>query len=257
MNRQEEIEVEVNFSFFDFSHEINLWTLIGGGSGVDVLKRTVDAHLNSTRRLKIPRILILGQDGKTTTAHAFINSLAIENVCFVSGGYLDSPGFSINSKFVFENGFEKAVVISNVESLSRSAESTLWQYMSTGKCCYGKIQKDEWLIQHYDGIIALTSNTKKEMVSKELLKQIDVIIELEPYQPHQIRQILEQRLKYMKIVYDEQSINLLINSCDNELEKLMQILKLCIIDMMGDDRNKLLKSDVEWALEHKWAIEGI
>lgn len=249
MSREDEIRFNVGFSFFDFSHEINLWTLIGGGSGIDVLKKTVDAIQNSTRNLTIPHILISGPAGKTTTAHAFINSLAIERVHFVSGGYLESAGFSINSKFVFENGLDRAVIIGNVENLSRSAESTLWQYMSTGKCCYGKIQHNEWEIQHYDGVIVITAS-KKEMVPKEILRQIDICIELEPYQDFQIRQILEQRLMYMKIEYEEKCLNLLINGSDNELKKTMQLLKLSVINMMGYNRDNLLLSDVDWAVEH-------
>jgi len=242
-----ELRGEVNFAFQDFLYDLNLWTLIGGGPSVDVLRKLVDAYFNSERKLKIPHILVCGPEGsgKRTVSHSLINSLAIENVAFLEAKYLD---FLISSKYFFSNSYDKAVIIGSAERLTKSEENIIWQYLAFGKCIYGKYNSNEYEIIHYNGALILTAS-KKELVAKEILQNIDICVELEPYQDFQIRKILEQRLKYIKIDYSQESFNLLIYSSGNKIGNLIQILKLGIINMMGDGRNELLKSDIEWGIE--------
>lgn len=253
MDKETKIRCDIDLTFEDYFHNISIWNLIGAGHNVDVLKKLVDAYFNSDsdRRMKIPRILITGAagSGKRTVAHAFVNSLCIENVTYIESEFLDAPGFSMSSKYVFENRPDKAVIVSHIENLTHHAEFFLWQYLSTGKCCYGKLHSGDWEIVHYDGILILTAN-KKELVSKQILNNIDVIIELEPYQDFQIRKILEQRINYMKLKYEVSVINLLLNSSENKIDKLMRLLKLGVISMISQDRNELLVRDIEFALEN-------
>lgn len=250
MNENENIEIRgnVDFTFEDYLSEISLWSLIGAGHNINVLKKIVDAYFNSDRRLKIPRILVCGPEGtgKRTVSHAFINSLTIERFTFIESEFLDSP---FGRKRIFENGSDRAVIIGHVEKLNQQNKSILWQYLAFRKCYYHNFKNNDWEIVHYDGILVLTAN-QKELISKELLKNIDVIVELEHYQPHQIMLILQQKLSYMNICYDEKSFELLLNSFGGKLEKLMHLLKLGIISMMSDGREKLIIKDVEWAIKN-------
>ncbi|MCK4887739.1 MAG: hypothetical protein KAS96_10145 [Planctomycetes bacterium] len=244
MDKETELRCEINLRFHEILWDTNLFTVVGRGSAVETLRKLVDAYY-SNHRLKIPRVLICGKNNKSTMAHAFCNSIICKKVTYIESEFLDAP---INSKYIFENNpEEKAVIVGNIENLTRNAVSTIWQYLAFGKCYYNTFQKNDWEIIHYDGVIILTAREKK-LVPKEILKQIDIVVEVEEHQAFEIRQILEQKLKYMQIESEQESLNLLLNSCE-KLEK-MKLFKLGLISMMSDGRERLLKSDIEWAIEH-------
>lgn len=245
----EKTEMQVQMDFYDFNYEVNLWNIIGGGSGVKKLQKLVDAIHNGSRSIKPTKILLTGSESKTITAFAFVNSLGItEGIKFAEAKYIDAGLTS--SKWLFSsNKWDSAIIIANVNTLNGIAEGNIWSFLKLGKSYYQDFQSKQYDIIHANGFVILTSKNLTG-VAAEIVDAVDFVVEIENNNDRaQLEKILIQRLKYyLKFGFDEMVINLLLNSCNSNITLLLELLKWSMVNMLSEGREKLIVQDVDRAI---------
>ena len=248
MDDNKKTELKVQMDFYDFNYEVNLWNIIGGGCGVEKLRKIVDAIHNGSPSIKPLKLLLTGSESKTISAFAFVNSLGLESIKFAEAKYVDAGLTS--SKWLFSNNrCDSAIIIANVNDLNHIAQGNIWSFLKLGKSYYQDFQSKQYDIIHTNGFVILTSENIAD--AAEIVDAVDFVIEIENNNDRaQLEKILIQRLKYyFKFQYDEMVINLLLNSCNNNITSLLELLKWSMISMMSDGRESLIVKDVGWGIE--------
>jgi len=235
----------------DFERQCHLWSIVPGGQGkgIILLRKLVDAlQADSYSRpgSKLPSILIAGKEGKQLAANALINSLALEDVRKCSAQYLEN---GISSFQFFSNSTaHTAHVIFDIEHLKSSVESTLWRYLSEGRCGYYNYvtQKCDNII-HCNGLMVMTTANSKS-ASAPIVKATDHVIELEPLTKEQRQIVLHQYLKFCGIDYEgEQVLRAVAGDVQGNIRQAIQLLKTCLVILRGEHEECLTVAIVEKA----------
>ena len=230
----------------DFEKSINLYSIVPSGKGraVEFLRKIVDEiFAQGTKR---PSVLIVGKEGKTLLAKAFINSLVIGDVRECDACYFDN---GLNSKEFFENSlYDTAHILLNIEGLRQMSEATIWRYLRHGWCSYQNFPNRDRDYIHCNGIIVLTAADIAK-VGKPILRAVKYTIHIEPYNQEQLFAICHQYLKiFCGIKYKGKGV--LQNICEygnGEVSRMYELLKLIMLVVKTDNIETVSENVVEKA----------
>jgi hypothetical protein len=238
MEKQKQQEKQI-YDLDDFEHYCHLWNIVPGGSqglGIVQLRKIVDsiqANNYSRPGSKMPSILVTGK-GKMLAVKAFVNSLSIRDVRVCSSKYMDD---GINSSLFFgDSTSNTAHVITNIERLTSNAESILWRNLSQRECHYYNFTSKKWDTIHYcNGLIIMTAR-KANLISEQILKEIDYAVKLDPLTPDQQCLVVHLQLKFCGIDYEgkEQVLQAIVDAGLGQISIIMQLLRICIMLMRAE-----------------------
>ena len=224
----------------EFEDNCHLWNIVPGGSGngIVLLRKIVDSiqHDNySAPNNKLPVISITGSSGvgKEFTARALVNSLAIQDIRICPGRFFENGYYS--HQFFTDSFPATAHVITNIEDMRSSAESTLWKYIYNRQCSYyNGTDRTYDNIVFCNGSIVLTANSK-DKISDLILKAADYQVELEPLNLDQIEAALHQRLFFCGIEYDgDEVLKAMVHHGGGNIEYAIRFLKHCMMVMKSE-----------------------
>ena len=243
MKKQKEQQEIIDLDSFD--DDISLWQMIPSGTnkgtGLSLLKTYCDAALNS--RAKLKSMLITGTSGLQLkiTANAFLRGLGLEKVNITDAALLQSV-FDVH---IFFCGDEyEGYVITNIEKTIPSVKSYL-----CGLLKKQQLKPYNYMEQRHDvfdvpGPVLLTSLNPKKLAGS-ILDSIQNTVQLEGYSSEELTLVTLQRLKYAKIEYENETVlKDIVQYGNNEYDKVITFLGLCIVVMQSKCRQELMLCDV-------------
>lgn len=242
MNNKKKQKQEVK-CFDLFESDSNLWNIIGPNKSLIMLKKLVDSQ-QWYQNQKPPSIMISGGQGKRFLAAAYIHSLGME-IKEIPAGFLDCYS---NGKSFFLNADHNdniAYLVTNLETLKPSAEYSLWQLLKVGSAKYYAPQEGFVLCQ---GPFIFTCNDLSR-VNPYIRRELQYIIPLESYSQEELKLLVFQRLKYSNISYENELIlERIVQAGENNLKKIINIVRNAITMMFAEGRDCLTLKDVDLAL---------
>ena len=222
----------------EFEQHIHLWNLVPGGSGkgIVLLRKIVDTIQNenySDPGNNLPSFLITGTTGKKIVARALVNSLAIEDIRVCPGKYFENGIMAY--QFFWNSLVGTAHIITDIEQLQEKAESTLWKYLKNRKCSYyNHLNRAYDNIIFCNGVIVMTTSDG-DLVSENILKATDNIIELEEMNLDRLEAIIHQRLVFCGVEYEgDEVLRAIIDIGKGKIDLIILFLKKCLMYMNSE-----------------------
>ncbi len=239
-----------NADIGDFEQYCNLYNIVGDEKAIEFLRAIVEeVHQDNyfAPGTKRPSILIVGKEGKTLLANAFLNTLAIEDVRICPSKHFDN---GMNSKELFDNSlYDTAIIITDFEQLRQMSEATIWRYLRYGWCSYPNFPNRNRDYIHSNGFIILTASSL-DKVGKPIQKAIKYIVRMEPYNQRKLFAICHQYLKiFCGIEYqDEDVLQSICEYGNGEISRIYELLKLIMLTVKTDNIDAVSANVVEKAL---------
>jgi hypothetical protein len=238
MPKQQEQQTEKKHQLSDFIEHINLFNIVPGGDGkaITLLKTIVDSIQATNYKYpnkQLPSFLLIGgtNTGKSIVAQALANSLACSETWLLPAEYLDAGAPSV--QFFSDSYQDTCQILTGFLSATKLAESVVYRYLKDGKCnYYNYITKKCDIVNKAFGMLILTADSQTG-ISKSVLKEIDHVVELQPYTTDQIIAILHQYLNiFLKIQYeDAQVLKEIVEIGQNNVRHVVEFLRLCLVVM--------------------------
>lgn len=234
----------------EFDQSVSLWQLLpcGNGHGLKMLKYIVDSVLNSQKAQNNISILLTGKQGKRTHGRAFLRAVGIEDINEIPAELL-RPTSGVMSFFDNAN-VNQGYLISDIEKISQFVQTNIYEILSKREFClhnYTKKGNDKFAVP---SSLILTSKDKKCMPTY-IPANVDYVIELEEYTEQQLELIVLQRVKYCHVDYENEDIlKFIVGQGENDLHKIIKLLKTAIVIMQAECRKTLTLTDVKKALLH-------
>ena len=236
MKKQEQNIYEID----DFEFHCNLWNIVPGGSGKDIvlLRKIVDAMQsdNYSAPCNIPPTFLITAEsgtGKKLVVNAILNSLAITDFRECHSKYFDCgiPSF----EFFWDSYPTTAHIITNIEQMTEKAEATVWKYLTKRECSYyNNMNKSYDRIVHCNGLIIMTCNNLA-LIDDTIINATDHIIRLQPLNLDQLEAVIHQRLKFCGIEYDgEEVLRAIIEAGNAKVDLVIKFLKVCVLTMKAE-----------------------
>jgi hypothetical protein len=226
----------------DTFEDVSLYQMIpsGAGMGQAMLKVFIDSVHNGSGKLN--SLLITGKEGLATHASAFHMALGVESINQIDASMFNAP----HDIYIFfcAQGYQ-GYTVTNVENISTPAQYYLCQILKEQRFSPYNYMEKMHDIYDVPGLVIMTANNRED-VPKSVIGCINYVVEIENYTPEQLELIILQRLKYAHIEYeDEYILQEVVKYGDNELDKSIRFLRVCIAVMQSDyGRQVLLKEDV-------------
>jgi Holliday junction resolvasome RuvABC ATP-dependent DNA helicase subunit len=231
---QNEIAQVRDLSAFDRS--VSLYQLLpcGDGKALRILKTIVDAcHEQPGRR--VPSLLIVGNQGKSSYGRAFQRALGIEQIHETDARLLTA---GVECSHFFSPKENEAHIITSVEKLPVRAESYL----------YSILRNQTWSLKGWDrkvetfpvlGSIVMTTGSLNA-VSEPIRDAVDHIVQLSIYSEEQLRLIVLQRIRYCGLGYQEEEVlGEIVRQGHGTLRHIIRFLRVCIAVALSSDRSSI------------------
>ena len=237
----------------EFENSVSLYNLLAGGSGkaVILLKKMVDQVQNDNFHNVIanspPSLIIIGREGKSVTAKAFLRALGIEQIRQIQARYVEGESYLVA---LFQNSHANiGYIIHHVEKLQEGLLSYLWQLLKEKKLCIFNFLNQMEEVHKINGIVILTSSDIKK-VSQPIMQAVDYVIKLEEYTQQQLELIVLQRLQFSGLDYEnEEVLRTVVEYGNGQLRYIIRFLRDCYTVVRADGRDKLMLSDIEKAVK--------
>jgi hypothetical protein len=232
----------------DEYNSISLWQMMPSGDGLALkkLKAIVNSVLNgqTIRETNKPfSLLITGEAGKRTHAHAFLRALGIEHINHISAHLLQSTNDII--EYFCNNSPDTGYIISNLQLLPTGVHKKIYQVLAEGQ--YRSLNTFKMKLEDTPvfGTIVCTAREEK-LLPTEFNDSFEFNCELMGHTQQQKELIALQRLKYANVeIENEDVLRTLMLFSPNNLYGLIRLIQLSMVVMMSDSRNVLTSRDVQ------------
>ncbi len=202
-------------------------------------KLSIDRFENVNFRL--PGILLSDGEGKELLAKAFANSICfkfehVQSRHLMAGGSCGSLYKNIDQETVY--------YISAAEELTAYSISMLFKLLTEG---YSKVRiyGGNYETVTAENKLFIFSTDHEEQICPDLYKAIDYHCVLNSYTTEQMEIIVEQRLKWCGVGFEEQIPAIIVRNGEGSMSKCIRLLSICFLVMRGDGRTKMIMGDVE------------
>jgi hypothetical protein len=218
----------------------------GSGKGLMLLKRIVDYIIN-TRPSRCPSILITGQQGVRTHAHAFLRALGLEDTREVDGFLLQPCSALID---YFRNpSANTGYIITGAHQMDPQVQVKMIDILNRRKFNMFNFIKESKETYCVEGTLILTAPSVF-MVSESIRRWIDYHVAIEPYTHQQQIIAVLQRLKYCALGYEsEQVLEEITLRGNGNIRQMVQLIQICITLISTDGRTEIELKDVKKAAD--------
>lgn len=238
-------------SWADFECDISLWGLLPSGLGkaLKKLKTIVDAELNIRMHLKYPdkpiTMAIYGDGYNRTYARCFAKAMGVTDIRERPSSLIRK--YSRMAPFLYGATYETALIVQvdsfmdcdlagNIYSLLRRED--IIEFNEQGKSvCYVT-----------PAIIILTARDK-DLIPDSILDVLTHTIRTVPFTEGQLKEALEQRLKYAGVGISAEAMNLVMDKSWNDLKQALCLLKNSLLFVRAEGRCALTCEDIARAVE--------
>jgi hypothetical protein len=232
----------------EFDDTISLWQMIpaGSGKGLMLLKKIVDYIIN-TRPSRCPSIIITGQQGIRTHAHAFLRALGLEDVREMDG-FLLQPCSSLIEYFRAPSA-NTGYVITGAHQLDPQVQVKMIDILNRRKFNMFNFIKESKETYCVEGTLILTAPSLY-VVSESIRRTADYHVAIEPYTHQQKILLVLQRLKYCGLEYDSEEVLVeVVLRGNGNLREIIQLMQVCMMLLRADGRTVLEMQDVKKAAD--------
>jgi len=231
--RKSKIVTDIN----SFDEEVPIYKVLFQDLTTSLIKHIIEkAYVD----FKLPSILLAGKEGKGLIAKAFSNSLC-SKFEHIQSRYLSMGG---DCGTLYNNIDQETVYyISACDELSGHSLSMIFKLLTQGYVKVRSYGRDHETVMA-DNKLFVFSTDHTEQICPDLYKAIDYHCFLNSYSIEQMEIILEQRLKWCGVGFEEQ-IPAIIALNGKTMAGCIRLLSICFLVMRGEGRTKMLITDTE------------
>jgi len=238
-------KIQQTYKFDEFDQHVSLWNIVPAGKGhsLVVLRKIIDSIHNGTFK-KNPSVIIAGE-GARTLGVALANTLCSEDIRQCDAKFLNNTRSQV--EHFAASLFDTVHIISNINTIGMS-EGVLWHFLRNGHYKFQSFDGSHCQYIYVHGIMCLCCRDIKS-VSPSIMSVVDHKITLEPYTQDQLKLLVHQRLTFCGMNYDndEEVLAAIVKHGCAELPGIIDLLKMCVLLVHTEGRDKLGMGVVERA----------
>jgi hypothetical protein len=241
----------------DIQQYINLKNIVGNRHAAEMATAYIDDFYNTKENCAFLKpILLVGRNSCTTMARAISNAFGNggnegnENFYYACGSFFSAGICELNNYYAYNgDGCCSTYYISNIDKLNTLNQFKLGRIFYECRINYidreTKLPISAPLRKH----LHILSAQAIGAISKPLLDQMGLVINLTPLTEEEIFQVLEQRIKLMNLKVEPDTIlSKIAQGCAGLVNKAIEIFSLACCLMRAEDEYTLTKKYVDRAL---------
>jgi hypothetical protein len=204
-------------------------------------------YIINTHPSRHPSIIITGQQGVRTHAHAFLRALGLEDVREMDG-FLLQPCSSLIDYFRNPSA-NTGYIITGAHQMDPQVQVKMIDILNRRKFNMFNFIKEAKETYCVEGVLILTAPSIF-VVPESIRKGIDYHVAIEPYTHQQQILAVLQRLKYCALGYESEEVLVeVVLRGNGNLREMIQLMQVCMMLLRTDGRTVLEMQDVKKAAD--------
>jgi Holliday junction resolvasome RuvABC ATP-dependent DNA helicase subunit len=231
-----------------FDKEVSIYKILFQDRATSLLKHVInkiEIDRYEQADYKLPSIMLAGKEGKELVARAFANSMCSDFE--VIGG--EGLGMGGDSGSLLENSENETIsYVNQADKLTRYSVSQFYKYLTSNSVKFQNHFGNKELTVSTDNKLFVFGVNDSSKLSHDLFKLIDYHCYLKEYNTKEIEILIEQRLRWCSLHYEEQVPAIITRNGEGSMKRCIRLLSLSYLIIRSNGNTKITIKDVEIAI---------
>ncbi|MHC4772851.1 MAG: hypothetical protein ACYS8S_04600 [Planctomycetota bacterium] len=243
MKKQHEHHIISNIDSFD--QEASIYKILFQDRTTSLLKHVID-KISIDRyeqvNIKLPSILIAGENGKQLIARAFSNSTC-NRFEFIQGRGLNMGGCS--GSLLENSKSETTYYINQSDKLTPYSVSHFYKFLTKGFVEFRDHMRGRDLTISAENKLFIFGTDDPSKLCPDLAKAIDYHCSLKSYSTEELEILVEMRLRWAGLDFEKEVPAIIVHNSQGSISNCVRLMSVCFLVMRGTGNTMMSVKDCE------------